>query len=229
MGQDIRDTWNLFVSKRMLIFMPIVAQTAFTVSIYGSLMIKIIVETMVDEAWDDQKKNSTALLCMVGLGVGEIAGSLILGIVLDKCSMTVSVFVGLLINMLGLGTLIIYTLKFSFDPYLCTVMTFTMGMQDCAGKIFSNCICGFQFESKTVPFAVLQSVRSVLIFVITCFESLLTTRDEYLYYFVFDMCFAIFAYSIFKCCFTLKPKATEESPVPEAQMVETESTITNKA
>ena len=61
--------------------MPIVAQTAFNVAIFGSLMIKMIVETMANEEWDDQKKNSTALLCMVGLGVGEIVGSLIFGLV----------------------------------------------------------------------------------------------------------------------------------------------------
>ena len=81
MTQDIKDTWNLFISKRWLIFMPIIAQTAFNVSIFGSVMIKMIVETMVNEEWDDQKKNSTALLCMIGLGVGEIVGSLIFGYV----------------------------------------------------------------------------------------------------------------------------------------------------
>ena len=44
-------------------------------------MIKMIVETMANEEWDDQKKNSTALLCMIGLGVGEIFGALVFGLV----------------------------------------------------------------------------------------------------------------------------------------------------
>ena len=154
MGQDIKDTWNLFITKRWLIFMPIVAQTAYNIAVLGSLMIKMIVETMDDEEWDDQKKNSIALLCMVALGIGEVVGSSIFGLVQDKCSMTVSLYVGLLFQILGLGTMISYTLKFSFDPYLCTAMTFTWGAQDAACVIFMNCICGFQFESKTVPFAV---------------------------------------------------------------------------
>ena len=68
--------------------------------------------------------------------------------------MTVTIFVGLLIHIIGLGTMIMYTLAFSFNPYWCTVMTFTWGVQDGTAIIFMNCICGFQFESKTVPFAV---------------------------------------------------------------------------
>ena len=91
-----------------------------------------------------------------------------------------------------------------------------------------NCICGFQFESKTVPFAVQKFAQSVLIFLIISFVSLLTTREHYLYFYIFDLCFAIFAYVIFKCCFTFKAKVTAEPAEPAIQMVETERSNTDK-
>ena len=106
-------------------------------------MIKMIVETMKDEDWDDAKKNYMALMCMVGLGAGEIVGSIIFGRVQDSCSMTVTLACGLLFHVIGITTLIIYTIRFSFNVYLCVAVTFTWGMQDASGIIYMNCICGF--------------------------------------------------------------------------------------
>ena len=62
------------MSKRMRILMPVIAQSAFSKAIWGTLYIKMITETM-EEDWDESEKNSMVLLCMTALGVGSSSSS----------------------------------------------------------------------------------------------------------------------------------------------------------
>ena len=138
----------------MLLMMPIIAQTSFSLGIYGSVFIKMIIETMEGEDWDEPKKNSMALFCMTALGVGAIVGSFIFGRVQDSCGMTVTIYVCLVIAVIACSMCIIYAIHFTFNIYLCIAMTFTWGMQDATGILLMHCLCGFEFDSKTTPFSV---------------------------------------------------------------------------
>ena len=183
--------------------MPVIAQSAFSKAIWGTLYIKMITETM-EEDWDESEKNSMVLLCMTALGVGEIVGSIIFARLQDSCSMTVTLGVILLITLVGCFLNMFYVIVFVFNPYLCTAMTFAWGMQDAAVICLINTMCGFEFESKTTPFSVFKLSQAIFLFLIFGLESLLKTKEHYTYYFTFQLCFAVFAYVFLKCNFKFK-------------------------
>ena len=57
--------------------------TGCSVAIYTSFLVTLMSKTM-DDSWPDDKKSKFSLLAMIGLGIGEIIGSLISGQVLDR-------------------------------------------------------------------------------------------------------------------------------------------------
>ena len=73
--------WN----KRLAALYPLMGAAAINIAIYSSVFVRMLVDTMDDiTKWDDAEKTSNALLCMLGLGAGEIIGSLVFGKVTDK-------------------------------------------------------------------------------------------------------------------------------------------------
>jgi hypothetical protein len=62
-------------------------------------------------------------------------------------------------------------------------MNFCWGMQDAGVNVYSDCICGFQFESETLPFSVLYFSQSMACFLFTYVEAPLTTKKLNLIYF----------------------------------------------
>ena len=50
-------------------------------------------------------------------------------------------------------------------------------------------LLGFQFVSKTTPFSVYKFLQSLLIFVMTCIESVLDSQTSYVSYFA--VCYAV--------------------------------------
>ena len=64
----------------MMTLYPSVALGAYNVGVYASIYIKMMVKSMENRPeWSQQDKTSYALMCMLGLGVGEVLGSLIFG------------------------------------------------------------------------------------------------------------------------------------------------------
>ena len=84
--QDITETAQMLVSKRMLKFMPMIALSAFNLAIQSSVFVKMMEDTMKTdiEGWDESKRDKYALLAMVGLGAGEISGAIIFGKIGDS-------------------------------------------------------------------------------------------------------------------------------------------------
>ena len=49
-SQDIKETWELFISKRMLCFSPLILQSAFNLGIQASVFVKMMEDTMKTDA-----------------------------------------------------------------------------------------------------------------------------------------------------------------------------------
>lgn len=93
----------------MALLYPIMLNTAINVGIFSSVFIKMMTETMADrDEWDNKERTSKALLCMLGLGVGEIVGSLAFGRLMDKCSIRLMVLANCLAVTIAYGFLILY-------------------------------------------------------------------------------------------------------------------------
>lgn len=75
---------------RMAMLYPLMLSSAINIGIFSSVFIKMMKDTMEEERtdWDNTEKTSKALLCMIGLGFGEIFGSLAFGRIIDKFSLT---------------------------------------------------------------------------------------------------------------------------------------------
>lgn len=80
--EGIKDTFNLLISIRMLPLYPVIALSSINQSIFATTFINIMKDTMDDP--DDPNSDSKALLCMLGLGSGEIIGAKIFGYITDN-------------------------------------------------------------------------------------------------------------------------------------------------
>ena len=112
---------------------PIILSTAINIAIYSSVFIKIMTETMNDDdygEWTSDEKTSLALLCMLGLGVGEIIGSLAFGRIIDKCRLGCTVFLNCLAVTLSFALLIYYGIMYRFTVAIAIAMTTSFGVQD---------------------------------------------------------------------------------------------------
>ena len=130
MKQDIKETCKLVARFRMAMLYPIMLSTALNVGIFSSVFVKMMTDTMEETRpeWDSTEKTSKALLCMLGLGVGEIVGSLAFGRILDKCSLTWMVIIQCLAVTIAFGLLIVYGIQYEFTFVGAVAMTTSFGV-----------------------------------------------------------------------------------------------------
>ena len=65
---------------------------------------------------------------MLGLGTGEIGGSILFGRITDKCSTKVTVVANMVALTVAYFFLILYGAIYEFSFYLAILMTFTWGV-----------------------------------------------------------------------------------------------------
>jgi hypothetical protein len=61
-------------------------------------------------------------------------------------------------------------------------MCFLWGIQEAGLGVFLQCVMGFEFPSKTTPFAVRNLTQSFTVFVCLFFDSVLKTKEAYMWY-----------------------------------------------
>ena len=108
---------------------PIMLNTAINLGILSSVFIKMMTDTMGERTeWDSKEKTSYALLCMLGLGAGEILGALAWGKIIDKCPTKVTVLINVLAVTVSFAFLILYATLYKFTYPLALLMTFSLGV-----------------------------------------------------------------------------------------------------
>ena len=127
--EQMRETFDMLCNGRIATLYPLMAAAAINLAIFASVFVKIMVATMTEEPqWDDQEKTSNALLCMLGLGVGEILGSLAFGRVTDKLPPKQTILINAAVITIAYGCLVVYGAVYDFSFYLGVLMTFTWGV-----------------------------------------------------------------------------------------------------
>ena len=184
--------------------------TAINIGILASVFIKMIEKTMDDRSWSDQDKTSNALFCILGLGAGEIIGSLIFGRITDKCSNNMTILLNVLATSIAYAALILYGAVYNFNWVLAILMTFTWGVQDAAVNCLISSLLGFQFDSKTTPFSVYKFVQNLLIFLVISIESKTQNQLSYLIYFGVCYFIAMVAWAILFKFFKILPNEEVE-------------------
>ena len=140
----------------MLHVFPLIVWSAISQALFSGSFVPIMNSCMaVHLDWNDNKKLSMSLFAMIPLGIGEVIGGFILGFILDrwkqKAGITYCIFTTIV-------AYVIVFLQLAFWEFnvLTFFMTFFWGIQDSTLTNFINCILGFEFESKIIPFSVFK-------------------------------------------------------------------------
>jgi len=85
-----------------------------------------------------------------------------------------------------------------------SAVTFLWGLSDACLTNFYLCVCGFQFDSKTLPYSVLRSVQSFSTFIFIYLESLVKNKLQFNIYLGVTAVFTVFAWLIFAFTFDMR-------------------------
>ena len=97
------------------------------------------------------------MLTMALLGLGEIIGGGLVGFIRDKVGNRLAYFVQILLTIAGMASVLIVNDKNTYD-YTSYLMCFVWGLQDSGLNCLVNCVLGFEFESKIIPFSLYKFV-----------------------------------------------------------------------
>jgi len=215
-------------SKRFFILVPLIFAWAASYAIIAAALVPMMTYTM-DSGWDTDLKNKKALLALIGLGIGQIFGSLLMGRILDKFSTRFTVYANVLVSVSAYLILLAFARHASFSMEFACFMNFFLGWQDAGVNCFVYCILGFQFDSKTIPFSAFRFLEPLFIFALICFESSLKDQKSFEVYFCCTGILSIAAWIIFDIFFPMKQhkKIVQNDPhlisSEETQIVNTSS------
>ena len=144
-SEQIKDTFAMLMNKRLSHTYWLMAASAINLAILSSVFVKLMVDTMEDQPkWkDEEDRTSHALLCMLGLGCGEILGSVAWGKITDKLPMPQVIVINAVAMSVGYGFLFLYTVIYDFAYYLGILMTFFWGVQDSGMNCLLSSLLGF--------------------------------------------------------------------------------------
>lgn len=80
---------------------------------------------------------------MLGLGAGEILGSLAFGRITDKCKFKVTIILNIIAASISYLMILVYTSLYEFNFELATTFCFLWGVQDAGGNCLLNSLLGF--------------------------------------------------------------------------------------
>ena len=80
---------------------------------------------------------------MVGLGFGEILGSLLYGKINDKFSVKITIAANVLGSIFAFSVMIIYAVRFEFNLAFGFLVTFAWGLQDSGMNNMIYSVLGF--------------------------------------------------------------------------------------
>ena len=127
----------------MMTLYPSIALVSYNLSVYSAFFIKIMVQSMEKKPWTQQDKTSNALLCMLGLGSGEILGSLLFGSIMDRLSYKQTIFINIITLSISFAIMIVYSVKLDFSYTLACIMSLSWGVQDAGINCLITSLLGF--------------------------------------------------------------------------------------
>ena len=116
---------------------------SINIAMFSSIFIRMMVDTMDETDWNDKTKDANALLCMMGIGIGQVTGSLFFGRITDKLSFRKMIVTNIIVSTISYAVLILYCSFYKFNWYAAFLMTITWGFNDGGNKCFLCSFLGF--------------------------------------------------------------------------------------
>lgn len=123
---DINATFQMLKSPRMLMVLPLITWTAFSMCIFSSIFF-LLMKRSFPEGTDENVANYKAFFVMVLLGVGEILGGQLIAYVKDKTGDKTPFIINIFQTVIAYVFLIAYNERNKFD-WLVYVMVFLWGI-----------------------------------------------------------------------------------------------------
>jgi predicted MFS family arabinose efflux permease len=114
-GNQVSETWKLAKSTRMMVFIPLLAQSGVIMAFRSALLMQMFAFTMDKTAMTPSTQNSQILLACLGLGFGQVAGTLINGQLRDKIGTRQVVYVNMLQHVCAYVLILRYLSVASFS------------------------------------------------------------------------------------------------------------------
>ena len=114
-GNQVSETWKLAKSTRMMVFMPLLAQSGVIMAFRSALLMQMFAFTMDKTTMTPSTQNSQILLACLGLGFGQVAGTLINGQLRDKIGTRQVVYVNMLQHVCAYVLILRYLSVASFS------------------------------------------------------------------------------------------------------------------
>jgi MFS family permease len=99
---------------------------------------------------------------MSALGIGEIIGGQIVGVIKDKIGTKITLFVQMVLTAAGFGMVFLINERNKYDLWV-WCMCFVWGFQDSGLNCIVRSMLGFEFDSKIIPFSVFNFIQSICI------------------------------------------------------------------
>ena len=151
-------TVRLIGNRRMIRLLPEIFWTGISIAYWSGLVATIVARTVPEKPENEQI--AASLYALSVLGVGEMLGSIFMGLVVDKIS---SKF-GCLVNMINV--VIVWAISFmqiqvNKDNALVYAFTFIWGFMDGAVNTHTTQILGFEFDTASDPFSVFTCIQAI--------------------------------------------------------------------
>jgi predicted MFS family arabinose efflux permease len=170
---EIRKTVDLLFSARMLKFFPLMLWGgAISLAMYSALFVPLFTLGMDGFSEEDKIKYST--LAMVGAGFGQVIGGFTNGYLQDKLPTKTVIYINLIELVVAVAALLLYTFVNKWNLWYAAGMAFLWGFMDSGVNNFCFCICGFEFDSKTLPFSIFYFAQAFGCFLFVYLESIIT-------------------------------------------------------
>ncbi len=157
---------------------PLILQICWTgvsISIYTGLIVPIVYSSIQYKSphdpdpipYSSQEIFKKSMMVMIGLGVGEIIGGILMGVIVDIIGAKKSSFINCGLILMQTVLVVAYIKLDDYDGYtwLAYLMTFAWGLQDSSVSIHLDAILGFEFTSNKEPFAIDVLLESTTVFV----------------------------------------------------------------
>ena len=94
----------------MLPMLPQIAWTGISISVYTGLLVPIIIGTLPED-YDESMRFEMSMFAMVSLGLGEIFGGIVMGIIVDKIGAKRSSLINVLLVMAQTAAVLVYIIR----------------------------------------------------------------------------------------------------------------------
>jgi fucose permease len=177
--QEIKDTFHLMLSPRMLQILPLVVWSAASMTVYGSIFIPMLIRTMLNkpEFLEKTKQDEASLTCLCFLGAGEMLGAPMYGQIRDRIGNKAALVFLLLLTIGSIAVFLYINQIDDFSYFSAYLMTLTWGLQDGGVNILIICLMGFEFESNIIPFSVFNFIQSISVFALLIIASAVMDPD----------------------------------------------------